>query len=180
MPLDKPLPEDEAAANEVETPAAGTKERQPTPRELDMQLVEARRTAEFTKETGVKAEDLAYIEQEPSDPDADPADAEAEEARKKLEAEAAATDAETKAQIAKQTQTPDEPPLIEDPTKHRVKVRIDGEERIVSLADAVRNYQKDEAADKRLRDATLLLQEAGKARPEPKEEPKPEPKAEVV
>lgn len=63
-------------------------------------------------------------------------------------------------------QLADEPVLIEDPTRARVKVKVDGEEMEVSLSEAIKNYQKQVAADRRLAEANRILAEA-KSRPLP-------------
>lgn len=60
----------------------------------------------------------------------------------------------------------DEPPLLEDPTRARVRVKVDGEEAVISVADAIKNYQKQVAADRRLAEANRILHEA-RSRPLP-------------
>lgn len=52
------------------------------------------------------------------------------------------------------------PKLIEDIDQSVVKIKVDGVEREVPLSELVRTAQKHEAADKRLAEATRLLQEA--------------------
>ncbi|MGL4230971.1 MAG: hypothetical protein ACRDAM_20535 [Casimicrobium sp.] len=85
-------------------------------------------------------------------------------------ADAAATQQQTPAsttndtQIAAQLAQDDRPSAIDIATegKRTVKLKIDGEEREVSLENMYRNFQKAEAADKRLSEATRLLEEAKK------------------
>lgn len=50
--------------------------------------------------------------------------------------------------------------VIDDVENTHVKIKIDGEERTVALADIVRTAQKHEAADARLQEATRLLEAA--------------------
>lgn len=50
--------------------------------------------------------------------------------------------------------------VIQDTANIRVKVKVDGVESQVLLADVLRNYQKGSAADRRLEEATRLLKEA--------------------
>lgn len=65
------------------------------------------------------------------------------------------------------------PRIVEDLDQTLVKIKVDGVEREVPLAEIVRTAQKHEAADKRLAEATRLLQEAQQraaaapAQPEP-------------
>jgi hypothetical protein len=44
-----------------------------------------------------------------------------------------------------------------------VTVKVDGKEKLVSIADLVRAYQKNAAADNRLREATAKLRAAERA-----------------
>lgn len=87
-------------------------------------------------------------------------------------------------QLAAQLAT-DAPTMLADGyDKYRVKVKIDGQESDVSLDEVLRQYQKNGAADKRLADATRLLEEAKKttaaptAKPEPETKPASNPEAE--
>ena len=67
--------------------------------------------------------------------------------------------------------------VIDDPAGKKVRVKVDGEEREVALADLLRTYQVTTAADQRLQEATRILNEA-KARaqdaPEPQQAPAPQ------
>ena len=56
----------------------------------------------------------------------------------------------------------DERPVYADPSL-RVKVKVDGEEMSLPLAEVVKSYQKDAAASRRLQEATRLLEFAGQA-----------------
>lgn len=64
-----------------------------------------------------------------------------------------------------------------DLSKYRLKSKVDGEEEIVPLDPVVRQYQKDKAADKRLAEATRLLNEAREAQAKIAAPPEPEPQA---
>lgn len=57
-----------------------------------------------------------------------------------------------------QAQLSDE--VINDPAGRKVRVKVDGQELEVPLEDVLRNYQKGSAADRRLEEATRLLNEA--------------------
>jgi len=59
-----------------------------------------------------------------------------------------------------QAQLEDEPQLLEHPDKVRVKVKVDGVESEVTVAEAIRNYQKQVAADRRLAEANQILAQA--------------------
>lgn len=50
--------------------------------------------------------------------------------------------------------------VIDDPMNKKVRVKVDGEEREVALADLLRTYQVTSAADHRLQEATRILNEA--------------------
>lgn len=62
-------------------------------------------------------------------------------------------------QVQQNQDTP-KPKLVEDLDQTLVKIKVDGVEREVPLSELVRTAQKHEAADKRLAEATRLLQEA--------------------
>lgn len=139
-----------APAATTEAPATdATQERQPNPRIAAMEAIEAQRLAAFEEESGVKLDD------EPA-PAADPA----------------SVKDETTAQIEKQM-------LVDGLSNYQVKMKVNGEERIVSLEDVLRTAQKHESADQRLAEATRLLREAEAARAAPipaaKTEPTPAP-----
>lgn len=69
--------------------------------------------------------------------------------------------------------------VISDPRDKRVRIKVDGVEQDVPLADVVRSYQIGSAADKRLQEATRILNEAKaqapQAAPAPAQEPAPAP-----
>jgi hypothetical protein len=50
--------------------------------------------------------------------------------------------------------------LITDPGGRRVRIKVEGEERDISLEEVLREFQKGSAADRRLKEATKLLDEA--------------------
>ena len=65
-------------------------------------------------------------------------------------------------QLAAQLGQDDKPVQYADPST-RVKVKVDGEEIELPLAEVVKSYQKDAAASKRLQEATRLMQIAEQA-----------------
>ena len=65
-------------------------------------------------------------------------------------------------QLAAQLGQDDKPVQYADPSA-RVKVKVDGEEIELPLAEVVKSYQKDAAASKRLQEATRLMQIAEQA-----------------
>lgn len=70
-------------------------------------------------------------------------------------------DDQTQQQIEVQTQAEPEPQVLSDGLdKVRVKIKIDGVESEVTVEEMTRQFQKNSAADKRLAEATRLLQEA--------------------
>lgn len=75
------------------------------------------------------------------------------------------------AQVAQQTAP--EPVIVTDPDKTMVKVKIDGEERLVPIAEVTAQYQKNSAADKRLAEATRLLEQARQQQAAPAQTEKP-------
>lgn len=121
----------------VENASVTPVERDLSPRERAMAALEVGRRQSIEQETGVTLEAPAAAAPEQPDPDADPDD--------QLAAQLAA----------------DEPKVLNDGLdKYRVKVKIDGEERDVSLADMQREYQKNGAADRRMAEAVRLQREA--------------------
>lgn len=142
------------------------------PRNDAMEAI-ARRRAE---DLGVEPEDDLN-----ADPDVDPADATAAAARKALEQGQGGTPAEERAQDEpSQTEQQLAGDLIDDPARFKVKLKVDGKEVVVPLDEIVRTAQKDQSADRRLAEATRLLNEAKSAvtaPPPPKDEPAPAPVA---
>ena len=64
-------------------------------------------------------------------------------------------------QIAAQLAQDDKPTILADGfDKFRVKTKVDGVEREVSLDEVIRRYQKNEAADQRLAESTHMREEA--------------------
>ena len=125
-----PSNKEQVAPNNEQEPEPGA-ERPLSPREMAMEAINIKRAAEFEQEAGVKLDAAPAVE---------PA-ANADE------------------QITRQLS--EEPTVLTDGLdRTMVKVKIDGEERTVSIADAVRNYQKDSAATKRLEEATRIRREA--------------------
>lgn len=78
-------------------------------------------------------------------------------------------------QLAAQLESPAPTVLADGYDKYRIKTKVDGVESEVSLDEVVRQYQKGGAADKRLADATRLLEEAKKTVAAPTARPEPEP-----
>lgn len=54
----------------------------------------------------------------------------------------------------------DQPATIDDPSKYKVKVKLEGKEEELSLDEVLRGFQKDQVASRRLNEATRLLKEA--------------------
>jgi hypothetical protein len=106
-------------------------ERPKSPRELAMEAMGAARLAGLEAELGTK---LGYDEDEDDD--------EGDEPEVQLNAQLAADD------------------VITEVEGRKVRVKVDGVERDIDLADAIKQYQKGSAADKRLEEATRLLREA--------------------
>ena len=127
--------------------------------EMYEQMVRSR-VEKVAADEGLAVEDL----------DVDIASIEAENARRALD------EPEPEPEKPAAVEKPAEPAkpetqLIDDPTKFMVKLKVDGQEIVMPLADVVRIQQKEQAANKRLEEATRTLQEA-RAQPAPT---KPEP-----
>lgn len=122
---------------------------------------------EHSAELGRKTDESA--DEEDQD-DVDQDDRAAEEEKKRLEAEALAQEdrdsKKAKAEFARQLAEDDRVTVIDDPSKYRVKGKVDGEEVEVSLTDAVRAVQKEKAADRRMEQAALAMKEAERVRAE--------------
>lgn len=104
---------------------------------------------------------------EENEDDVDAEDRAAERERLKLEQEAADARVEAaketkpaKSELDKQLAADDRITVIDDPSKYRVKVKVDGVEQEMSLADVVRVNQKESAADRRLEQASTVLKAA--------------------
>lgn len=120
-----------------------TQEPVKSPRELAMEGLTAKRNENFEEEAGVKlAQPAAKAAEEEDDNDDDTT---------------ASTD-----QLDKQLND-DSKILTDGLDKTMVRVKVDGVEREVSVAEMQRTFQKNEAADKRLAEATRLLREAQEA-----------------
>lgn len=136
-------PIESADATIISDADTSTTERPKSARELGMELMEARRREQLVAE-GVQIEAPA---EKPADTDA---------------------------QITAQTEIVDEP-VIEEPKDAKtddvpqmVRVKVNGVEELVPLARVIAQYQKGEAAEKRLDEATRLLEEARAAHAEAK------------
>jgi hypothetical protein len=113
-------------------------------------------------ELGVKAGEGS------EDDDIDHDDVEAEKARERVVREAEEADKRERAakapkatsEIDRQLAEDDRVTVIDDPSKMRVRIKVDGEERLVPLADLVRTGQKEAAADRRLQEASDRIREA--------------------
>lgn len=136
----------------------------PSAREEAMERMEATRLAEFTREADVPASQLKVALPD----DIEEGDGEKGETN---------TDNPVDAQISAQlTDDGAEPKVVGDGfDKHRVKVKIDGVESEVSIEELKRQFQKGGAADKRLAEATRLLEEAKKVTAAAPAVAKPEP-----
>jgi hypothetical protein len=123
-------------------------------RELAMESIAAGRTDYLSAEIGHRV-------------DEDPAEIEPEEVVKVNEA------IKIDEEVSKQL---DDGLLHGDLGKVKVLAKIDGEEVEVTVDQMLRQYQKNSAADKRLADATRILEQAKaqQIKPEPEKEPPPE------
>lgn len=126
-------------AIQTDVPAAeNTEVKEPfvSPREAAMEALSVGRNAHFEQEAGVKLEAEALPKEEDS-----------------------ANDDQLAVQLAVDTPV-DAPTLLNDGLdKFRVKVKIDGQESEVSIADMQREYQKNGAADRRMAEAVRLQRE---------------------
>ena len=147
-----------------ETPATAENTEPPkSPRELAMeQVVASRRAAEAAEleqhRQDLKAQGLPVPEEVSPAPVEDEVD---DEESDRLQRE------------LQQEQEAPKPKLVEDLDQTLVKIKVDGVEREVPLAELVRTAQKHEAADKRLAEATRLLQEAETRKREAEAQPAP-------
>ena len=132
---DVPTPENEQPA-----------ERPKSRREEAMEAIEAAHAARMSEETGVPVETLTASIATPTEEEAPAV---------KGEDSADDVDAQLNAQL-----NDGGPKVIDQVDGLKVKVKVDGEESEVLLADVLRSYQKGSAADRRLEEATRLLREA--------------------
>lgn len=144
----------EIDAIHTDVPVEGENQTRPkTKRELDMEALEESHLRRFEQESGVK-----LIEDKPS----------------------TAKQGEVDGQLA--AQLSDGADVIADTAGKMVKVKVDGVEQDVSLDEVLRSYQKGNAADRRLEEATKLLKEAKeqvqqRPAPQPQQEPAVTPPA---
>jgi hypothetical protein len=147
-------------------------------RMAQVESIAAQRRAVVAQEAGISVEEVGSPDAPiNADPDADPDDAAAEAERRRLEQ---AGDSAPQGEPPAAAPPNAEPTLIEDPSKYRVRLKVDGQETVFSLADVVRREQKEQAADRRLAEATRLLSEARTttaAPAEPAGEPNAKPPA---
>lgn len=141
-------------ATPAPTPADAPVEPPKTPRELAMEQVVASRKAVEAQELEQHRRDLKnqglLVE--------DPPTAEGEDDDTSLVGDAGDDD-EVQRRL-QQEQEQAQPKVVEDLNQTLVKIKVDGQERLVSLAELVTNAQKNAAADVRLQEASRLLQEA--------------------
>ena len=160
--------DDELNQNALDTnkaQAAETGEPVRSPRELAMeQVIASRKAAEAAEleqhRQDLKSQGLPVPEEESAAPPAGE-EGDGDELQRQLQEEQAAP----------------KPKLVEDLDQTLVKIKVDGVEREVPLSELVRTAQKHEAADKRLADATRLLQEAEARKREAEAQPAPTPQA---
>lgn len=96
-----------------------------------------------------------------------------------LEGEADEADDDKLQREIQAEQVAPKPKLVEDLDQTLVRIKVDGVEREVPLAELVRTAQKHEAADMRLAEATRLLQEAEAKRREADAQAQPAPAAQA-
>lgn len=162
---------------DVATQPGATEGKQPTapilrPSRREMlESIGKRRVETFNKEQKeAGSEEFIEVSGEltgDDDEDVDNEDRAAERERAKLEQEAADAKAlaakeakPAKSEIDKQLEADDRVTVIDDPSKYRVRVKVDGEEKEMVLADVVRIQQKESAADRRLEQASTMLKAA--------------------
>lgn len=139
----------------TETPETSTlpgeaNEEELSPREQAMAELEVKRMAEFQSELrqgGMSDEQIAAT--------LGTADAGTENQNIGIDDEDADSDGDTPKPVA------ETPPAAPTQT---VRVKVDGQEQDVALDEVIRNFQKTQAADARLREATRLFKEAEAAR----------------
>jgi hypothetical protein len=134
------MPPDQSAIQQdvqqdVQLPVEDVVAKQKTARELMLEEIENRHTAELAAQNGYNLE---------ADPEPEPAPAPAIAATPEPD------------QLAAQLAAVETPA----PAPSMVKIKVDGVEQDVPLDDVVRQYQKNSSADKRLAEATRLLREA--------------------
>ena len=161
--MDDELTPNTPAANEA--PATEPDGPVRSPRELAMeQVIASRKAAEAAEleqhRQDLKAQGLLVPEEESAAPPAGN-EGDGDELQRQLQEEQAAP----------------KPRLVEDLDQTLVKIKVDGVEREVPLSELVRTAQKHEAADKRLAEATRLLQEAEARKREAEAQPAPAPQA---
>ena len=122
------------------------------PRQMAMDVIYRGRIDDFNKETGGNVQF--------EDPDSDPDDAAAELARAQLDGKESHHADLTQVEDSRVILPDDQIAKQLDDVPKMVKVKIDGQEREVSMDDLVRNYQIDGAAQNRLQEATRTLREA--------------------
>lgn len=149
-----------------------------SPRDLALQALDEARAAEFTRETGIQVE-VPPLAAGTDDEDVNQDDIAAEIARQQLESRASHQvtlkpveqvrhtvdpDADDAGDDADDLQRQVQDELIDNLKSKKVRVKVNGVERDVTLEEMVRRYQKGEAADQRLDEATRLFNEAKKER----------------
>ena len=156
--MDDELNQDQVT-NEAPAPAESS-EPPKSARELAMeQVVASRKAAEAAEleqhRQDLRAQGLPVPEEESAAPPAGEQD-----------------DDELQRELQREQEAP-KPKLVEDLDQTLVKIKVDGVEREVPLSELVRTAQKHEAADKRLAEATRLLQEAETRKREAEAQPAP-------
>lgn len=143
---------DDATLHEDALPDDENKPRPKTARELAMEELEANYLKRLEEESGVK-----------------------------LTTDDLLTDAQLAEQLADDTPKPAPAPVqvenvIADVAGKKVRVKVDGVEQEVDLDEVLRSYQKGNAADRRLEEATRLLKQAKEqAQQQPAQQPQQEP-----
>lgn len=146
---------EDGAGNENEESGAA-RERPKSPRELGMELMVTRRHEQLEKE-GVSLEKPAG--DGAADDGAGAAAAGDDDVDVQIGAHTEEETAATNTSVATDTGAAEEV-FAGDPSKIKVKVKVDGKEQLVPLAQITAQYQKGGAADNRLAEATRTLEEA--------------------
>ena len=168
--MDEELNQDQIT-NEAPAPAENG-EPPKSARELAMeQVIASRKAAEAADleqyRRDLKAQGLPVPEEVSPAPVEDESDEVGDEESDRLQREIQAEQAAPK------------PKLVEGLDQTLVRIKVDGVEREVPLAELVRTAQKHEAADMRLAEATRLLQEAEAKRREADAQAQPAPAAQA-
>lgn len=129
---------DDTIREDVPADDSSEEQREPSARELAMERVASMRRENFTAETGVSLES-------PQEAPIEDESAELDQAQQEIQ----------------------DTIIADHLDRYKVKAKVDGQELEVPLDEVIRKYQKNSAADRRLAEATRLLNEAREAQMQP-------------